>query len=677
FISWPILLGMLCGYFGCLALLPMDHLPQRVFLMFYCNVVWTLLGCYLFHSVPLPIFYFVLLLTSLIFYLGLSSPEKDPRSTNDPPRIQNIVFDLLKSFNQEEKEEIECGEVEQEVEEDKEEEAVVSSSTPAIGGRERLQPPSSAFPETPIAHPGVSALIRNDHPSSNRRRPSRLYSSLGGGSAHRPVRVLRRDSTLGDPHPNHSDLYISWVLWACCIAQLWVHPRLLKAFDLNAALEEKTERLFKVLASWYASKEVYLVPAPFRVFGRNYFKAEKRALALLPEFADLVVTGFLLMSLICALLFTGIFVSFQLYHECMTIVQTSGEIVSKVSNSSLFQGLGSLDGAESYVETAYTQGRSYISNFLQTNNISEKDNGEFERDVLLLFDRMYQYWLDRNSVPAEAGPRMNEEALASTVEDLASKVKNNFSFALISSFAQENMGMITSVLEHAWGLLKGNLGIMLSLLAELLSVLLNSGSGLFNFILGLVVYFTALFYLLSASDRSYIPLVVISELSVMGDDFAMAMNKAIKSVFIITFKMASFYGLWTYLTHTLFSASIVMVPVLAATFLAAVPLAGQYLVAIPAALELIFAKERLGSAFLLVLCHFAPMCLVDASIYAEVKRGIHPWITGLTIYGPLIVCAVYVVLTVYTGFMALEHPAENIGSTTHKTPNIKRSDTVL
>ena len=50
--------------------------------------------------------------------------------------------------------------------------------------------------------------------------------------------------------------------------------------------------------------------------------------------------------------------------------------------------------------------------------------------------------------------------------------------------------------------------------------------------------------------------------------------------------MAAFYGLWTYLTHTVFNASIITVPVLVATFLASVPVAGQYLVALPAALEL-------------------------------------------------------------------------------------------
>jgi len=58
----------------------------------------------------------------------------------------------------------------------------------------------------------------------------------------------------------------------------------------------------------------------------------------------------------------------------------------------------------------------------------------------------------------------------------------------------------------------------------------------------------------------------------------------VRKLYIFCFKMLilnyliDFYGIWTYVTHTVFHASVVTVPVLAAAFLAAVPVAGQYLV---------------------------------------------------------------------------------------------------
>ena len=63
----------------------------------------------------------------------------------------------------------------------------------------------------------------------------------------------------------------------------------------------------------------------------------------------------------------------------------------------------------------------------------------------------------------------------------------------------------------------------------------------------------------------------------------------------------------------------ITIPVLAAAFLAAVPVAGQYLVAIPAALELFLAEDRWVAALLLILCHCVPTYVVDAAIYSEVR----------------------------------------------------------
>ena len=40
----------------------------------------------------------------------------------------------------------------------------------------------------------------------------------------------------------------------------------------------------------------------------------------------------------------------------------------------------------------------------------------------------------------------------------------------------------------------------------------------------------------------------------LGTGFAGALNKAINSVFNLTVKMVGFYAMWTYFTHTMFSA---------------------------------------------------------------------------------------------------------------------------
>ena len=100
------------------------------------------------------------------------------------------------------------------------------------------------------------------------------------------------------------------------------------------------------------------------------------------------------------------------------------------------------------------------------------------------------------------------------------------------------MGTLISVIEQGWTLLKGNVGFAITIITEILRILFHSGSGMVNFLLSLIVYFTALFYLLSSSNETYKPVELISNHSfmVVGSGFASALNKAINSVFTGNFQ---------------------------------------------------------------------------------------------------------------------------------------------
>lgn len=100
--------------------------------------------------------------------------------------------------------------------------------------------------------------------------------------------------------------------------------------------------------------------------------------------------------------------------------------------------------------------------------------------------------------------------------------------------------------------------------------------------------------------------------------FAVDLQEAVIGVFAATFKLASFFGMWTWFIHNMFQVKIVYLPTTFATIFGALPFLDAYFACIPATLELWFSRGPM-MAILFFMFHFLPYNIVVTEFYKEIK----------------------------------------------------------
>ena len=109
-------------------------------------------------------------------------------------------------------------------------------------------------------------------------------------------------------------------------------------------------------------------------------------------------------------------------------------------NSTLGDHEAYFRGLEDFVESGYKYGREYISSSVVSmltneNNDNQESVIEFEKKLLELWDRVYQYWLSKNDHTSndtntdgilndkiQYGPQVSQDAIASSAEEVIHKI---------------------------------------------------------------------------------------------------------------------------------------------------------------------------------------------------------------------------------------------------------------
>ncbi|XP_046971701.1 transmembrane protein 245 isoform X2 [Vanessa cardui] len=486
-------------------------------------------------------------------------------------------------------------------------------------------------------------------------------------------------------------LYFKLLFFGCLCMLIWkyiwllpvmlfflgIHiiKKLLNFFGVWLFFENQYNNVMSKVGSWWNDRKTALIPAQVRGVGKMLSICNRSVIDMAYESVDTVSTCIVIIGLILFVAITTIFICIQIYSEAIVVVQLSGSLLNStfVQNSELHAYLpeGWEEKLDSLIDNAYTYGREGISTGIMryVKSILKEGDPEkiarVEQQVLEIWDRVYQSWVS-GTFAAQLGPQVDGSAVQDSWDNFVNDVgaPGLFDYSGIIAWVKANVGTLSAIATNIWAPLASNVSLLAGSLGAFTSLLLCGGGAIINMFINLVVFFTTLFYLLASSNALYKPVEVITRVQPnFGPRLGIALSVAINQVFRASFKMALFYGLWTWLVHNLFGAKVVYLPSVLAAVLGAAPFLGPYLAGIPAALD-VWLQGRPMAACLLPIAQAAPIAFLDAAVYAEIKDGGHPYVTGLAIaggifylgpegaiLGPLLLCCIMVVLNLSSTFL--------------------------
>ncbi|CAI58660.1 Transmembrane protein 245 [Caenorhabditis elegans] len=456
---------------------------------------------------------------------------------------------------------------------------------------------------------------------------------------------------------------------------LAVISRTAEQLGITAAIHNFLDSTWQKMSPSVTKIVEITVAGPLRQFVKMLFSSDKYIVDTLHDKMDVLSSVIVMALLAFSAIFSVFFFGFQLHGETVHLVR----LTSNVVNSRPDWLAAAMDYTEDqleennididdYVQQAYEQGRTWLaSNVRSLANAKDTKRADMlEEQVKQVVDKLYNMWEERNNnftVAVNQEPRGDVWTQLKGVTDLTA-LKDE-----LTLIVKENLDTLMGIAQSIGAILAVNVSIFSSLLVSLAGIILSFGMDLLNTFIEMIVFLTMVYYLLSASRTRWLPLQWASDLSAVttadgssaGNQhhITVAIEHAIFGVFVLSAKMAVFYGLYTYFVHSLFDLNIVFVPSMAATVFAAIPIMPPYIVAIFGIVELWLVRGEGAAALVFTVASFAPVMFADATFYREVK-GSHPYVTGLAIIGgmywlglqgaiigPIVLCLCLVLVNVY------------------------------
>ncbi|KRZ78614.1 Arginine--tRNA ligase, cytoplasmic, partial [Trichinella papuae] len=399
-------------------------------------------------------------------------------------------------------------------------------------------------------------------------------------------------------------------------------------------------------------------PHQMRDFFNLCFFGSPNYLSKLRNCSSILSTVIVMVVMMTALILLLFFFVVQIGDESASLAMLSFDLLNRTWTSGnhlpmfVENALSSHD-RQAFIEDGYLKARSWLGSKARSMLQADDDNGEkgqmLENQLLLILDNIYDMWKSTNR------SNLDDQSTLTTV--WVHLHTDNFS-ALSSGlihYLQANFAIVSSILEVTWNFLLLNLNAIITLAIPLLGEIFTFGFSLFNMLLQFIMFLTTLFYLLECSKDVWKPVEMLAGFvpflsTPKGGEsvFFVAFQRSVRSVFVISFKMSTFYGLYTWLMYSLFGLSMTVLPSVIASLLAAVPVVPPSIACFPGCLELWLANGESTLAVLFLICSFAPSIESHPFLTAlSVCGGVY-WL-GLqgAIIGPVLLCCFLFVNVLY------------------------------